>query len=165
MALSKRLIPASPEHIFTVLSDPPRYASFVVGTKAIRRFDPRFPETNSAFHHTLGLGPFVLRDETRVIAVEPPTRLVLKAFMRPFSINEVDFRLTPHDDATLVVVEEHPIEGPAKKVWSPPLEAALWLRNKELLRRLERLAKRQAEQAVMGKSPNAQNGPEPAPSP
>ena len=149
MARSKRHIPASPEQIFTVLSYPPRYAYFVVGTKKVRHFDPRYPEENTAFHHTLGLGPLFLRDETRVLAVEPPTRLVLKAFMRPFAVNKVDFQLTPEEDGTLVVVEEYPLEGAAKKVWSAPLEVAMWLRNKELLRRLDRLARRQAEQSAM----------------
>lgn len=155
MAISKRLIPVPVDHIFTVLSDAPRYASFVVGTKRIRHFDPRFPEENTAFHHTLGLGPLFLRDETRVVRVEPPTRLMLKAFMRPFAINEVDFRLTPQEERTLVTVEEHPVDGPATKIWSLPLDAVMWLRNKVLLRRLERLAKRQLKQAAMFGSPRS----------
>jgi uncharacterized protein YndB with AHSA1/START domain len=149
MARTKRLIPAPPEHVFAVLEDPPAYEAFVVGTKAVRSFDPRYPERGSAFHHTLGWGPFFLRDQTRVLEVDPPSRLLLKAFMRPFAVNRVDFRLTPEGEGTLVEVEEYPIEGPMSKIWCAPLDGLMWLRNSLMLIRLERLARRRAGQASL----------------
>lgn len=149
MALTKRVIPVAQELVFAVLSDPPSYDAFVVGTKAIRRFDPRYPEPGTAFAHTLGFGPLFLRDETRVERVEPPARLVLRAFMRPVGVTRVDFRLAPSGGGTLVTVEEYPIDGPLSRVWSPPLEVAMWLRNLVTLVRLQRLARRRAEQVEL----------------
>jgi hypothetical protein len=47
--------------------------------------------------------------------------------------------------ATEVEVEERPVEGPMAAVWSPVLDALMWMRNHETLRRLRRLAEHRAE--------------------
>ena len=146
MATNRTVIPAPLDTVFAVLSDARTYDEFVVGTKRIRRFEPTWPEVGSAFHHTLGVGPFILRDLSRVIEVEEPRRLVLRAQMRPLAVNRVAFALRPHDDGTEVEVEEHPIEGPARWLWNPVLDGVMWLRNKEMLRRLSRVAERRLKQ-------------------
>lgn len=147
MARTSRRLSAPVEAVFSVLSHPPNYGYFVVGTKTIRRFDPRWPQVDAVFHHTVGLGPLFLRDKTRVFKVEPPDHLILHAGMGPLSVNLVDFRLSPDPAGTVIVVEEYPIRGPLAKIWSPPLDAAMWLRNFLMLRRVERLAQRRAELA------------------
>lgn len=146
MARNRRVVAAPVATVFAVLSDPRTYDDFVVGTKRIRRFDPRWPEVKSVFHHTLGIGPLILRDVTRVTEVVEPDRLVLRAQMRPFAVNRVAFSLRPSDGGTEVEVEEHAIEGPAAAVWNRALDGVLWLRNKEMLRRLGKVAERRAEQ-------------------
>ncbi|MBW3556212.1 MAG: SRPBCC family protein [Actinobacteria bacterium] len=141
-------MPASLATVFAVLADPRRYDEFVVGTKRIRRFDPRWPEVGSVFHHTLGMGPLVLRDLTRVVEVTAPHRLVLRAQMRPFAVNRVAFSLNPEGEGTVIEVEEYAIEGPAAALWGPALDRLMWLRNQEMLRRLDKVAqRRQARQA------------------
>lgn len=121
MAVNTTLIEAPPETVFSVLSDPASYASFVVGTKTIRRFDPRFPEHGSEFHHTLSAGPVpIVWDLSRVEEVAEGRRLVLRAQMRPFAVNRVAFNLRPVEGATEVEVEEYPIEGPAVLLWTRP---------------------------------------------
>ncbi len=142
MARNRTVVGAPVEAVFRVLSDPRTYDEYVVGTKRIRTFDPRWPERGSAFHHTLGIGPFVLRDLTRVDDVEEPHRLVLRAQMRPFSVNRVTFRLTPQGDRTELEVEEYAIEGPAAKLWNPVFDGMMWLRNQEMVRRFKRVAQR-----------------------
>jgi hypothetical protein len=142
MACNTALVGAPPQVVFSVLADPPSYAKFVVGTKRIRRFDPRWPDPGSAFHHTLGLGPFILRDLTTVAELDEPRVMVLRAQMRPFAVNRVAFRLTPGEEGTEVEVEEHPIEGLAAAMWNPAMDRLMWLRNQEMLRRLKRLAER-----------------------
>ena len=143
MALNTTVVDAPPEAVFSVLSDPGSYASFVVGTKRIRRFDPRFPEHGSEFHHTLSVGPVpVVWDLSRVEEVADGRRLVLRAQMRPFAVNRVGFSLRPVEGGTEVEVEEYPIEGPAALLWNPAFEGLLGLRNSEMLRRLKQLAER-----------------------
>ncbi|MFP5372014.1 MAG: SRPBCC family protein [Actinomycetes bacterium] len=146
MARNTAVVAAPPATVFSVLSDPASYARFVVGSKRIRRFDPRWPEAGSAFHHTLGVGPLVLRDLTRVVEVEDGRRLVLRAQMRPFAVNRVAFGLSAVEEGTEVEVEEHPVEGPAAKAWNPALDRLMWLRNQEMLRRLARIAARREDQ-------------------
>lgn len=146
MARNQAMVNAPMETVFAVLSDPRTYGDFVVGSKRVRRFDPKWPEPESVFHHTLGIGPFVLRDITQVVEVGDKQRLVLRAQMRPFSVNKVSFSLRPHADGTEVEVEEFATEGPAAAVWNPVLDGLMWLRNEEMLRRLKRLAERRHAQ-------------------
>lgn len=142
MALNRTRIEAPVQTVFAVLSDPSTYDQFVVGTKRIRRFEPTWPEADAVFHHTLGVGPFILRDLTRVVEMVEPHRLVLRAQMRPFSVNRVAFTLEPRGGGTEVEVEEYAIEGPAAAIWNPALDGLMTLRNQELLRRLTRVAER-----------------------
>ncbi|MBW3614118.1 MAG: SRPBCC family protein [Actinobacteria bacterium] len=148
MARNRAVVAASVDTVFAVMADPRRYDEFVVGTKRIRRFDPRWPEAESVFHHTLGMGPFVLRDLTRVVEVRAPHRLVLRAQMRPFAVNRVAFTLSPEGEGTAIEVEEYAIEGPAAVLWGRALERVIWLRNQEMLKRLGKIAQRlQAQRA------------------
>lgn len=142
MARNRTAIDAPLPAVFGVLSDPPSYDQFVVGTKKIRRFDPTWPDDGSVFHHTLGVGPLILRDLTRVEEVEEPHRLVLRAQMRPFSVNRVTFTLRAQDGRTEMEVDEYAIEGPAGALWNPLLDGLMWLRNQETLRRLKKIAER-----------------------
>jgi len=149
MAVNTATVDAPPEMVFSVLADPASYASFVVGTKTIRRFDPRYPDVGSEFHHTLGVGPVpIVWDLSRVEEVEEGRRLVLRAQMRPLAVNRVAFSLRPVEGGTEVEVEEYPIEGPAALLWNPAFEALMGLRNAEMLRRLSRLAERRAALAA-----------------
>ncbi|MFP5317689.1 MAG: SRPBCC family protein [Acidimicrobiia bacterium] len=154
MATNRAVIPVPVETVFAVLSDARTYDEFVVGTKRIRRFEPTWPDKGSEFHHTLGVGPFILRDLTRVEEVDEPLRLVLRAQMRPLAVNRVAFTLRSVDGGTEVAVEEYAIEGPAAVLWNPAFEALMWARNQEMLRRLTRVAERRlAQQAKATAAP------------
>lgn len=140
MARNRTVVQAPADAVFAVLSDPRAYSYVVVGNKRVRRFEPPWPERGSAFHHTLGVGPILLRDLTRVEEVEEGRRLVLAARMMPFAVNRVVFTLHATAGTTQVDVEERPVEGPVAALWNPVLDALMWLRNREMLRRLRRLA-------------------------
>jgi hypothetical protein len=142
LARNQTVVDAPVHTVFAVLSDPRAYDDFVVGTKRVRRFTPTWPQAGSVLHHTLGIGPLILRDLTWVVEVNEPHHLVLRAQMRPFSVNRIRFSLRPQGDGTKVEVEEYAIEGPAAAVWGPLLDRIMWLRNKELLRRLKRITER-----------------------
>ena len=143
MSVNTAIVEAPPETVFSVLADPPSYASFVVGSKRIRWFDPRYPDPGSEIHHTLCVGPVpLLRDLSRVEEVVEGRRLVLRAQMRPLAVTRVAFTLRPVDAGTEVEVEEYAIEGPAALLWNPVFEGLMSLRNTEVLRRLKTLAER-----------------------
>jgi uncharacterized protein YndB with AHSA1/START domain len=140
LSRNRTFVEASPATVFAVLCDPRKYSYFVVGTRKIRRFDPGYPEQGAAFHHTLGVGPVVLRDLSRVEEVGEEQQLVLRAQMSVLGVNRVAFELKARDGGTEVEVEEHPLEGFVARTWNPVFEAMLSLRNQEMLRRLRRAA-------------------------
>ena len=147
MAVNRRRCEAPPERVFDALADPRLYAYFVVGTRTVRWFDPRWPDPGSAFHYSLGFGVTVLSDATMVVEAEPPTRLVLRLRMRRFGDIRTVFRLTPEGAGTLVEVEEFPLDGPiAAEAVSQLVDGVVWLRNMEVLRRLCSLVEGREEQ-------------------
>src|SRR5688572_718381 len=87
-----------PEVIFGVLTDPWRYADWVVGAKKIRAVDETWPEPGSRFHHRVGVGRLTIEDSTVVEAFNPPNRLVLRARARPAGVARVTITLVPTRD-------------------------------------------------------------------
>lgn len=140
MARNEITVDAPAETVYAVLADPRRYADFVVGSRRVRRFDPRWPEPGTAIHHSLGFEPLVLRDSTVSLEDDPPRRLVVEARMRPLAITPTAFDLAPDGAGTRVVAEEHPTSGLLSWAWNPALDGVLRLRNAVMLRRLKRLA-------------------------
>lgn len=145
MATNHILCEATPEAVFAVLSDPRRYGYFVVGTRTIRRFDPRWPDPASRFHHSLGLVVTLVRDITEVTELVADRHLVMLAKMRPWAVNEVTFELTPREGSTRIEMHETPIAGlGATPGLSLVADRLLWARNVVALRRLRRLVEQQA---------------------
>jgi hypothetical protein len=142
MARNDIVIDARPADVFEVLSDAEAYGFWVVGAKEIRGRDPRWPRRGSRFHHTVGVGPATLQDDSKVLDVARDRRLVLEARVRPFGTATVDLDLQPvrRGNATKVTMVETPRRGPARHVWNPVFEAATHVRNAIALRRLKRLA-------------------------
>ena len=146
MARNRIRVNAPAGTVFAVLSDPRAYAGFVVGTKRIRRFDPTWPELGSAFHHTIGTGPMMLRDATRVVEVEDGHRLVLEAGMGPIGVSRITFTLNGDGYSTNVTMVEYPCAGPLAQIRNSLIDGLFTLRNSRLLRRLKRLAERREQQ-------------------
>lgn len=140
MAHTEKLIHAPSDAVFAVLCDPGAYQHFVVGTKRVRRFDPRWPEPGTAFHHTVGVGPLGLRDKTEVTKYDPPTGLVVRPHIRPFVITETVFALQPQGDDTLLQLDEYAVDGPLAPIWPGPLDGLMALRNRLVARRIAQLA-------------------------
>jgi uncharacterized protein YndB with AHSA1/START domain len=140
MSVNETYVEASPEDVFEVLADPAGYGHWVVGSSKIRGTSGRWPRPGSKFHHVQGFFGIGLRDNTEVVASNPPRTLVLEARIRPFAVNKVEMRLSPSGNGTKVVMVEYPTGGIARKLHNPLFEAALWLRNVESLRRLRKMA-------------------------
>jgi hypothetical protein len=146
MAHTETIIHAQREAVFAVLNDPRAYQRFVVGTKRVRSFDPRWPEPGSELHHTVGIGPLALRDKTEAAESDPLDRLVVRPHIRPFVITESTFELEDRGEDTLLRLDEYAVGGPLAPVWPGPLDGLMALRNRLLVRRLARLA--EARQAA-----------------
>ncbi len=140
-----------PERVFGVLEDPRSLAYFVVGSRNIRRFDPRWPELGTKVHHTIGLGPFAIRDTSEVVAVDPPSLLVLDARVRPLGALSVMFSISGGASGAMLTIEEHAVRGvlswPVVRV---VVDALLTWRNRWMGRRVQRLVERRERQREMG---------------
>lgn len=150
MATTVINLPAPPAFSFGVLEDPRSLAYFVVGSRTIRRFDPRWPELHTEVRHTVGIPPFVIRDTTEVIDVRPPYLLTLEARFRPIGVMVIEFRLRSHPEGAKLTITEYPVRGPvALPLLGKLVDGLITLRNKESGRRLRKLVEaRQAQQAL-----------------
>lgn len=140
MSRTVAYIKAPPDQVFTVLANPYSYEYWVVGCKRIRDVEVEWPAPGSAFHHTIGVGPAAVNDETRIVRIDAPNLIELDAHGWP--AGEARVTLLVHGDATSSRVEmiEEPTSGPAKWLHNRLLDAAAHARNTVALRRLARVA-------------------------
>lgn len=149
MARTDIVLGAPPARVFALLGDPRSLDYFVVGTRSIRRFDPRWPDQGTKVHHSVGFGPLVLRDETEVLESEPDRRLVLEARLRPLGLFRVEFALSAHTEGTALMVNEFPVSGPASLPGlSRLVDRLLAFRNIEMGRRLQILTEQRECQRI-----------------
>ena len=142
MATNRRVIDASRESVWQVLSDGRTYSSWVVGTSAIRDVDAGFPAAGTSLHYRIGRGPLCHDGHTEVKAATEEKHLELEAHAWPFGTARIDLQLDDHDDGRCVVtMVEHPAQGTAAMLHNPVGDAIIKLRNVESLRRLEKLAR------------------------
>lgn len=138
-----REVDAPADRVWAVLSDGWSYAGWVVGASRMRAVDATWPAAGAKLHHSAGLWPAVLNDETRVKESDPRRRLVLVARGRPFGEAVIEFLLEPdgdHPGRTTVRLREDAISGPGRLIPAPVRQVLIGGRNTETLRRLAYLA-------------------------
>ena len=140
MSTNRMRMDAPAEAVFSVLADPHTYRDWVVGCDNIRAAEGEWPAVDSKFHHTVGIGPLTIKDNTEVEEVERPRRLVIRAKTRPLGAQRVKLELEPSGSGTHVTMEEGPAGGPPAKLAGLPFDVLLRGRNSESLRRLKALA-------------------------
>ena len=138
MSKNRHTIPATPDEVFAVLADARTYEHWVVGCDDIRAVEGDWPAVGSKFFHTVGVGPIKTSDNTKVLEVDAPRRLVLEARARPAGIAKVIFDLREVEGGTEVEIDEYPIRGAAKVIHNPIQDGLIKVRNVETLRRLEK---------------------------
>ncbi|HWH01754.1 MAG TPA: SRPBCC family protein [Pilimelia sp.] len=149
MAVTQRIVHASPERIFDVLRDGWTYSDWVVGTAHIRAVDPHWPAPGANLYHKAGPWPLSLRDRTEVLSCTEPTELVLQPHLWPLGEATVAIRLTPvGENATQVTIAEDFAAGPLRWLRSKINDLVLHHRNRETLRRLADIATRGREGAA-----------------
>ncbi len=140
-------IAVPPARVFEVLADGWLYTGWVVGASHVRAVGSTWPGVGARIHHSFGVWPLVLQDETSVEVSEPSSRLVLLANGRPLGQARVDLRLQPEADGTRVTMTETVVKGPGQAIPRVVLDRLIDARNREALARLAALAERPAEPA------------------
>ena len=136
MATNTRDIAATPDQVWAVLSDGWLYPVWVVGATRMRDVDEAWPAVGTALHHSAGVWPLVIDDETRVLDSEPGRSLRLRAKGWPAGEAEVLIELEDLGGTTRVSIHEKAVSGPGS-LMPQFVEAPLMkLRNTETLNRL-----------------------------
>lgn len=125
--------------MFEVLSDPEVYGDWVVGSHSIRGADNTWPAVGSRLHHRVGAGPFTIKDNTEVLEVDPPGRLVLRARARPLGTAIVKLVIAPRGTGSHVTMVETSGDPLSKLVLNRLTDPLVHRRNVESLRRLQRI--------------------------
>jgi len=143
MTTVERLIKTTPERVWDVLADGWLYPLWVVGATRMRDVDTGWPAVGKRLHHSVGVWPAVLDDDTEITACDAPRRLELRAKAWPF-LGEADvvLELTEQGAGTRVVMTEDAVTPPGTLVPKPLRSPAIRWRNTETLRRLAFLAER-----------------------
>lgn len=136
MSENNRTVNASPDAVWEVLSDGWLYPVWVVGATRMRDVDATWPAPGSRLHHSAGVWPVMLNDETRVVTAEPLRRLELRAKGWPMGEADVVIEIEPAGDRTVVRIHEDAASGPGRLVPSVMRQPVLKWRNSETLRRL-----------------------------
>jgi Polyketide cyclase / dehydrase and lipid transport len=136
---------ASREQVWNVIADGWTYSQWVVGNTRMRAVDPNWPAPGSTIHHTIGIWPVVLNDETVVETSIPNEELVLHAKGRPFGGARITLRLSDIPTGCRIEMAEVPVGGPLNWVPRRLALAAAYPRNRECTARLVALAERRAE--------------------
>jgi hypothetical protein len=140
MPKNTAVVKAAPGQVWDVLADGWLYPLWVVGATRMRAVDDEWPMVGSKLHHSVGVWPAVLDDNTESLECEPGRVLRLRARGWPLGEAEVTIRLSPHGADTLVELEEDAVSGPGMLVPEPLKGLSIKVRNVESLRRLAFLA-------------------------
>lgn len=153
MAIRHRLIKVAPEVVWDLLSDPNRYADWVVGTSSSRPVRGTWPQTGAAIRYEVHLGPVSLSNETTVRFRDPGARLELEAHAGILGTARIAIELRPWGEYCLVIVDEHPLQGAGGKWHNFAFEALIHLRHRAMLGRLARLCEDRAGDARRARGP------------
>lgn len=136
-----RIADASADDVWAVLSDGWLYANWVVGASRIREVDDHWPAVGARIHHSVGVWPALLDDDTEVCAAIPGRQLVLTARAWPMGQARVRLTLDEVDGGrTRIGIVEDAESGPGRLVPRPVRQLLIRPRNRESLLRLALLA-------------------------
>ena len=140
MSVNSRVIKTVPERVWDVLADGWLYPVWVVGATRMRDVDSEWPAQGSKLHHSVGVWPLVVSDDTEVLECETRQLLRLRARGWPAGEAEVAITLSATGADTLVEISEDLVSGPGLLVPEPARAPMIKLRNTETLRRLAFIA-------------------------
>jgi hypothetical protein len=135
-----RAMNCSPKAVFDVLADGWLYPGWVVGASRMRDVDAGWPAAGTELHHSVGVWPLLIDDDTVSLEWAPPRRAVVRAKGWPIGEARVTIDVRERGAGCVVRIQEEPVEGPGS--WIPRFltDPMLYLRNRETLQRLAYLA-------------------------
>jgi uncharacterized protein YndB with AHSA1/START domain len=128
--------------VWRILADGWLYPLWVVGATRMRQVEDEWPAVGAKLHHSVGVWPLTVDDDTEVVEVEEGRRLTLRARGWPVGEAEVTVHIDDRGATSVVSMEEDLVRGPATLVPRPARSPVLLRRNRESLRRLAWLAER-----------------------
>ena len=123
-----------------MLADGWLFPSWVVGSSRMRSVDEQWPEPGSKLHHSFGVWPLLLNDETVVREWDPPRRAVISPKGWPVGEALVTIDVKPRGAGCVVRIQEKAQKGPATVIPTFLMDVYLHWRNVETLRRLAFIA-------------------------
>jgi hypothetical protein len=136
----RRTTSATPQQVFAVLGEGWLFPSWVVGASRMRAVDATWPQVGARLHHSFGVWPAVIDDETTVLINEAPHRLVMQPQGWPVGEATVEVRVDAWGEGAMVTITEDATKGPGLLIPALVRQWVLALRNRETLRRLIWLA-------------------------
>ncbi len=136
MSTTSRPVSATPEQVWSVLTDGWLYPLFVVGAARMRAVDDGWPAVGTRLHHSFGTWPLLIDDTTEVLEVDEGRRLLLVARGWPAGQAHVEITLEPRGTDTVVTIVEQATAGPGALIPKAVQDPQLHVRNIETLRRL-----------------------------
>jgi hypothetical protein len=144
MSTNTRVMSCTPEDVFGVLNDGWLFPVWVVGASRMRDVDDEWPHVGHKLHHSFGVWPALINDETTVLEYDPPRRIVVQPAGWPIGEARVTIDVKPHHRGCLVRITEKAVKGPGALIPAPLLDIPLFLRNRETLLRLAFIAEGKA---------------------
>lgn len=145
MATNTREIQTVPDKVWAVLADGWLYPLWVVGATRMRDVDSTWPQVGAKIHHSAGVWPVIVNDNTEVLESDPGRFLRLRARGWPLGEAEVAITLTATGPNTLVEIREKAVSGPGALIPGPIEDITIKWRNVETLRRLAFIAENRQE--------------------
>lgn len=130
---------ATPAQVWSVLSNGWLYASWVVGASRIRDVDATWPQEGSKIHHSVGVWPVLLNDETISVA-SSAGHLELSAHGWPAGTARVKVHVEKSGAGSLLTMDEFAETPPFAWIPTNAQRVATAPRLKECLTRLALLA-------------------------
>jgi hypothetical protein len=131
-----------------VLSDGWLFPVWVVGAARMREVDGHWPDVGARLHHSVGIWPALINDNTEVLESLPDHLLRLRTRGWPAGEGVVVLRLEPVGAGTRITLDEDAVQGPGSFVPRALRTPALAWRNTETLRRLAFVVENRQEDAA-----------------
>lgn len=136
MAKNVRILHCRPEDVFDVLRDGWLFTTWVVGASRMRGQDATWPAVGTRIHHSFGVWPVVIDDTTTVEVWDPPRAMTIRPKGWPIGEARVQLTVEEHRRGCKVTIVENAVAGPGSYVPDLLMQPAIWVRNRETLRRL-----------------------------
>ncbi|WKK72425.1 SRPBCC family protein [Rathayibacter oskolensis] len=140
MSRNTRVFHCPPESVFAVFANGWLFPGWVVGSSRMREVGRDWPHVGSKLHHSFGVWPLVIDDETTVLEWDPSSRFLIQAAGWPMGEARVLLEVEEHARGSRVRIHETAVKGPGTLIPKPLLHSFLWIRNIETLRRLAHMA-------------------------